>query len=422
MNYSEEENKFVEAAAAKEKEWAGKLAEMIRIDSQSGKEAELARYVHKELARLGVESEMFDIPSDIEPGNVRPEWMFRNRPNVVGRIPGGGGGKSLILSCHLDTQPVYPRECWRHDPLGGEIEGDNIFGRGSVDDKAGIAEVLYLLDCLHETKLKLAGDLILEFIVEDETTGLGTLACLRKGYKADGALIIDGTNLDNAFYAHPGHINFEISVLGIPTTSASAFRSRNPFFGVSKIVEALKAFEETLRREDHGLFNSSGQPVNFNFVFGECGHSSGATPSRALLYGLLSFCPPWTVECLREKIREVVENACAESDTGQSIKPEIRFMGYMNDSTIADAGSELAGIVARKAMEREGIAVRALPMRGVSDLRHFIKMTNGNCLLYGPGAGAGVHINEERFVLSDMKKCINILFGVVSDWCGLEKS
>ncbi len=419
MDLSGIKEKFGQISSQKENKWIGKLAEMIRIDSQTGNEAALARYLKSELNLLGIEAETIEIPNDIEPDRIRPEWMFRNRPNLAARLKGESGGRSLILSCHMDTQPIYPRECWLHDPLGGEIEEGKIYGRGSVDNKSGVAEVLYLLDCMKEIGLKTGGDLIIEFVVEDETTGLGTLACHEKGYSADGALIVDGTNLDNAFYAHPGQLSFEIVIPGTPATSASAFRALNPYFVGSKIIDAMKEFEDALRTGDHGVFNTTKQPVNFNFIYGECGHTWAAVPNRALLYGNISFCEPWTVEGIRGKIGEIVDNAARASGARSDMMPRLRFMGYASDVTVSDIGSDLAGILVKSALDIEDINVRVLPMRGSADLRHFIEMTSGNCLLYGPGAGFGVHVNDEHFVLSEMKKCVNILFGVVTGWCGV---
>lgn len=422
MDWQEFKKAFREIGDQKEEKWIGKLAEMIRIDSQIGNEAGMSEFAGRELESLGAECESFDIPADIIPGREMPEWMFRDRPNVVGVVRGGGTeGRSLILSCHMDTQPVYPREFWSHDPLGAEIEDGRIYGRGALDNKAGIAVVLCLLDCLKEMRVLPGGELIVEFVVEDETTGVGTLACVERGYKADGAIIVDGTDLDNAFYSHPGHICFKVEIFGTPTTSASTFRAVNPLTASMPIVEALKGIESDLRREDPGDFSSTAQPVNLNLFFGECGFTTGAVPSRAILCGDLSFCPPWTVEKLKVKIRDAVRGAWTGDSADKAPPPSVEFGGYICDPTISDAGSELAGALRSSAKEMLGIDVAMRPMRGYADLRHLIEMTRGNCFLYGPGSGGGVHINDEYYVLGDMKKCIGVLAGVVFKWCGLQR-
>ncbi len=72
---------------------------LVRIDSVNPSlvsgaagEAALAHFVAGVLENRDVDVEL----RDALPG----------RPNVVGRIPGTGGGPSLLLCCHLDTVSV----------------------------------------------------------------------------------------------------------------------------------------------------------------------------------------------------------------------------------------------------------------------------------------------------------------------------
>src|SRR5262249_16891249 len=43
--------------------------------------------------------------------------------------------------CHLDTVPLGGSD-WARDPLGGEIDGDRLHGRGSSDMKGGTAAIV----------------------------------------------------------------------------------------------------------------------------------------------------------------------------------------------------------------------------------------------------------------------------------------
>jgi acetylornithine deacetylase len=84
---------------------------------------------------------------------------YANRPNVGARQTGIGGGRSLVLSGHIDTVPTGAAP-WQKDPFGGEIDGDRLYGRGSNDMKAGIAMNLFVIESLAESGVRLAGDLI----------------------------------------------------------------------------------------------------------------------------------------------------------------------------------------------------------------------------------------------------------------------
>ena len=49
------------------------------------------------------------------------------------------GGPYLLFAGHTDVVPPGDVERWRHDPFGGVVDGGELYGRGAVDMKGGIA-------------------------------------------------------------------------------------------------------------------------------------------------------------------------------------------------------------------------------------------------------------------------------------------
>jgi len=117
--------------------------------------------------------------------------QYTGRPNVGARKIGAGGGRSLLLSGHIDTVPKGTQP-WTRDPFGGEIEGNRLFGRGSNDMKGGIATSMFVVEALAGMGLRLAGDLLFETVVDEEFGGVnGTLAGRLHGFNADAAVIAE---------------------------------------------------------------------------------------------------------------------------------------------------------------------------------------------------------------------------------------
>lgn len=120
---------------------------------------------------------------------------YTNRPNIGVRKAGVGGARSLLLSGHIDTVPRGAQP-WIHDPFGAQVEGNRLYGRGVNDMKAGVATSLFVLEALDEMGLTLAGDLIVESVVDEEFGGSnGTLAGRLRGYTADAAIISEPSSL-----------------------------------------------------------------------------------------------------------------------------------------------------------------------------------------------------------------------------------
>lgn len=86
--------------------------------------------------------------------NLADKMGFRtaNIDNMAGYAEYGEGDEMIAVLGHLDIVPVG--DDWTHNPWG-EIAGDRIYGRGTLDDKGPVIGALYALDAVR----KLAGPL-----------------------------------------------------------------------------------------------------------------------------------------------------------------------------------------------------------------------------------------------------------------------
>ena len=122
-----------------------------------------------------------------------PDRKFKGRPNVAATLPGSGGGRSLLLLGHVDV--VSAGEGWTVDPFAADRRDGVIFGRGTADMKAGLTAAVAALEVLRAAGVALRGDVIFGSVVDEEAGGMGTLALVARGYRADGAIIPEPTDL-----------------------------------------------------------------------------------------------------------------------------------------------------------------------------------------------------------------------------------
>ena len=176
------------------------LAEMVRHKSysQTDGERKLAAFMAERMTKLGLEA--------------RLQPVENSRVNAIGVWRGAGGGKSLLFNGHLDTNPAT--EGWTVDPWGGVIDDKFIYGIGVSNMKAGDAAYFCAVKTLIDAGVRLKGDLILTYVVGELQGGIGTLAAIRQGVKADYFINAEPTDLQ-ALTMHAAAFTFIIELTGI---------------------------------------------------------------------------------------------------------------------------------------------------------------------------------------------------------------
>ena len=122
------------------------LSNLVKIDSQNfssrGKEKEICQYIHQLCLDMGLDSAMYS-PMELEGFADHPDYMpnhgLENRYNVTAVWRGETDENALMIMAHSDTVQFGDPANWIFSPTSGEIRDGRIYGRGSGDDKAGIA-------------------------------------------------------------------------------------------------------------------------------------------------------------------------------------------------------------------------------------------------------------------------------------------
>ena len=160
-------------------EVAGLLQELIRLDTTNppGNETRAAELLRDYLEAAGVECELYA---------RTPE-----RANLVARIRGRGDGPSLALLSHTDVVLADAAE-WERDPFGGELVGDEVWGRGALDMKGEVAASAVAMASLARDGWRGSGDLIFVAAADEE--------------------VGDGFGLQWLVEAHPDAVRADFSV------------------------------------------------------------------------------------------------------------------------------------------------------------------------------------------------------------------
>jgi acetylornithine deacetylase/succinyl-diaminopimelate desuccinylase-like protein len=85
----------------------------------------------------------------------------------------GSGGRPILFLAHMDVVPALRSE-WQRDPFTLVEEDGFFFGRGTIDDKAGVAHLAATFLTLRGEGFRPTRDLILWFSGDEETSGATT--------------------------------------------------------------------------------------------------------------------------------------------------------------------------------------------------------------------------------------------------------
>ncbi|GGK99565.1 ArgE/DapE family deacylase [Deinococcus radiotolerans] len=370
----------------------GLLADLVRVNSVnpslvpgSPGEADLAQFIRAWLSTHGVPSETVEAA----PG----------RPSVLARVPGTGGGRSLILNAHLDTVGTDGMTA----PFTPRVHGGRLYGRGAYDMKAGLAACLLTLLDVRSDRLR--GDVILAAVADEEHASLGMQAVLER-VTADAAIVTEPTELRVAV-AHKGFTWHEI------ITQGRAAHGSRPDLGVDaiahmgRVLGQLEALGRELgQRPPHPLLGHGS--VHASLISG--GQELSSYPERCTLLVERRTLPGETPEAVTQEITARLSALAADPDfhaehrltlarDAFGIAPDAPIVQSLQAAATHVLGQRPAVIGQSFWMDSALLAAAGIPT-----------------VIFGP-CGGGAHATEEWVDLSSAEQCRQTLTATVRSFC-----
>src|SRR4051812_642915 len=195
-----DEQALVERIDARRDDVVALLCQFIAFDTTSRSspdepprdEAALQQAVAERLRAHGADIDLWEpAPEDVAGHPLSVEGVaFAGRPQLAARLRGSGGGASPLPNGHIDGGPAPGEDGWDHDPFEALVRDDRVVGRGACDMKGGIAAMVVAAEVLAEHG-GLRGDVVVCTNTDEESSGVGGLACARHGVAADFAIVTE---------------------------------------------------------------------------------------------------------------------------------------------------------------------------------------------------------------------------------------
>lgn len=395
-------------------QWIDFLKELVRIPSVLGDETACQELVRRAMRDLKL------APRRVFADNAPPYHPtgrdYAQRPCLVGTLPGSDATASaFILNAHLDTAPVEDPTTWTFPPFAAQVSQGRLYGRGALDDKAGVAMLLMLAQALQQEGVTLPGDLYLESVIEDEDSGNGTLACTRAGYLADAAVVIDGTWPFRIIDAHLGQMWLSFVISGQPAAACSWRRATHPVDVARRLMDGLKVLIDGWNQ---GLtWQDITSPCFVNLGSIQAGCWPGAVPERCTLQCQIGFAPPHTAASALAEVKATAAKVAHQGAAGIEVK-----LGSLFTDPFTMRGNPMVRLLSDNIarLRQSEMEVKAVAVSGHCDLRH-LRTANGGApaaCLYGPGGGANPHVRDEYYLLDHFVPVAQNLASTILDWYG----
>jgi acetylornithine deacetylase/succinyl-diaminopimelate desuccinylase-like protein len=355
------------------------LQELVRIPSHESME-EISSYVAGEISKLGLKP---DVDKD---GNV---------------LVSIGSGQGLLLNAHLDTVGVNGYK----DSFSGEVRDERLYGRGSSDDKSGVAAMLEILRVLKEDPPK--KQVIFAFTVWEEGGRAGKDGAYKvaKKVNASHALVMESSVREDGSMpvdiGCKGRYLYTLEVLGKASHSGRPHRGRNAIYLATELIDKLRAMN-TPKKDYPGIGEFSSY-ITVTQI--EANEGTNIIPGRCTLtidYRAL----PGEGEA---SVRKSIEKLCSE----------VLGKGYMLTSVKAKEGfmqtdPDYTGIL-KRCTESAGLRFSVNLSSGWFDGAVFNE-SGMKTLNAGPGTRGQAHQNPEYCWIPGLVKGTQAILNVIRGW------
>ncbi|OHV73212.1 succinyl-diaminopimelate desuccinylase [Ensifer sp. LCM 4579] len=384
------------------------LATLIRCPSVTPAEGGALGALEAMLSPLGFKVERM----------VAQETGTPDIENLYARL--GTQGPHLMFAGHTDVVPVGDEAAWSHGPFSAEIADGEMYGRGAVDMKGGIACFVAAVARHIEKHGPPNGSISFLITGDEEGPAInGTVKLLEsaaaKGERWDASLVGEPTNPDALGdmikIGRRGSLSGRITVHGVQGHAAYPHLADNPVRGMVQLVQALMHLPF-----DEGTENF--QPSNLEVTTIDVGNAAvNVIPAKASAAFNIRFNDSWTVESLMAEIVSRLDKA-AKDDRLRPGRAPVSYEIVWNERpshvflTRNDALIDsLSGAVESVTGRRPKLSTTG----GTSDAR-FIK---DFCPVVEFGlVGQTMHMVDERVAVADLETLTDIYETFIARWFG----
>ena len=204
------------------------LKRLIEVPSLSGKESAIVEEVGNIMREIGI-----------------PDVTIYGFGNIIGTL--GSGSPLLAFDAHLDTVDTGDASQWHTNPFQGVVKDGRIYGRGTADQKGGMASMLLAAKLWMQHKLELPCTVMMVGSVQEEDCdGLCWQYIVEKENIRPDAVVLTEPTGQKINRGQRGRMEIEVETTGVSCHGSEPERGVNAISNMSKVVQEIDQLNSRL--------------------------------------------------------------------------------------------------------------------------------------------------------------------------------
>lgn len=385
----------------KEKEIIDLVLKLVSIESHKeceAQESDVAKFINELMQQEGLAS----YTVEAAPGRL----------NVISEMKGETDAIGLMFNGHTDTIPGFNMD---HAPFEPYIQDGNIYGRGSVDMKGGIAAMLAALLAAKRAGLKLKKGVMFAGVIDEEQCSKGTEYLIKEtDIRPETAVIGEPTKLEVAI-AHKGMEWTEVTFTGRSGHGSRPYEGRNAIYAASEFISLLRS--ELIPEVEATTFDLLGNgTLSVGVIQG--GDDPNVIPDRCSVQFDRRYLPNEGLDEIYAKYQELASRAAEALGCECSVRSI--------DEAVASLKNTPHSIDADDILVREALAAVELVTGKSQQPVAFPAWSDGallsnnigtRCIVLGPGNINQAHANTEYCSVQEIIDAVSIYFELIKRLC-----
>lgn len=345
------------------------------------------------------------------PANGLPEHDERYpRINVVGGL--NPGSPAVHFNGHYDVVP--PGSGWSVDPFGGELRDGRIFGRGTCDQKAGIAASIYAVEAIRRAGVALHGTVEQSATPDEESGGFAGVAHLCDTGRISPTnqkyvVITEPLDPERVCIGHRGVYWFALTTIGRVGHGSMPGLAVNAAEQMARLVQAFDTqLKPVLARRTSQApvqpLQALRPSINLNSIHaGQApgGWQTPAVPDRCTAIFDRRFIHEEAFDDVRAEIVQLLD--------AQGVVYELRDLMRV-DPLLGSPDGHLARTAATAIHDVTRIEPRFIVSPGTYDQKHVVRRAGiQECIAYGPGRLILAHQPDEYVAVIDLVTAAKVM-------------